>query len=437
VAASSPYKSPSSAAGAPPSPRAYLEGLKPDNLANGMLRDQTSANAGHYPTAWIGKVQASLEEPVSELIALAPTVLAAMQEEDLDRLFPAVGSEENFDWQPFRDLCAKLWPDFSRQVVSMKSLPPRTLGLLAEFHSELLRLHNFNNLGTDARNKAVSDAVFNLLIWNGIFSPLNNHFPEKYQRLVNGFCAYVKAAWGMQDLMKGGIGGSIAAMVPKGHVKQCADFRTDLMQQVARVAATRSVSFDDDTGNPAPNKLREKNIDLHFAETWLSRADDYEKVVKQGNYFLTDADGVERKCTSYRELSKFVGEGSRKSLPQVVLHVAGDRIKNFLNNTYLYDTEKSAFAAANGRRVDPVPKLETRFTVSRNDTGKITVKFSAVDHAVKSAMLVETGDESLGVEAIPLFQASLEFHGEMYFYPNEEFEAGNIRLTGQNLHLFE
>jgi hypothetical protein len=75
--------------------------------------------------------------------------------------------------------------------------------------------------------------------------------------------------------------------------------------------------------------------------------------------------------------------------------------------------------------------------VSRNDTGKITVKFSAVDHAVKSAMLVETGDESLGVEAIPLFQASLEFHGEMYFYPNEEFEAGNICLTGQNLHLFE
>jgi hypothetical protein len=360
-----------------------------------------------------------------------------MPEKDLDRLFPAVGSEDNFDWQPFGDLCASLWPDFSGQVVSMKSLPPRTLGLLAEFHSELLRLPAFNNLGAHAGSKAVADALFNLLIWNGIFSPLINHFPEQYQRLVNGFCAYAKAAWGMQDLTKGRIGGPIAAMVPDEHVKKCAAFRADLMQQVARIAAARTVSFDDDRTDHALNKLREKNIDRHFAETWLSRADDYEKVVKQGNYFLTDADGVERQCRSYRELGRFVGDGSKKSLPQVVLHVAGDRIKNFLNNTYLYDPAKPVFTGVNGQRVDPLPKLETRFALSRSDDGKITVKFSAMDHGVKSAMLGEAGDECLDTEAVPLFQATLEFHGEMHFYPSEEFESGNVHMTGQNLHLFE
>jgi hypothetical protein len=438
-----PYQSPSSITGAPASnepasPRAYLKALKPDNLANGILRDQTSANVGNYPTAWISLVQASLEEPVGQLVALAARVLAAMPEHELDRLYPPVGANEDFDWKPFGALCDSLWPHFSRQVISLESLPPRTLGLLAEFHGELACLPSFSRLQPKGRDKAVSDALFNLLIWNGIFSPLTKTVPEQYQRLVNGLCAYVKAAWGMQAQSQGRIGQTIASMVPAENAEKCAAFRTVLARQVERLAALRTLKFHDKHLDQRLNHLREKNIDRHFTDTWLARTDDYVQVVRQGIYYLTDADGVERKCKSYRELSDYVGSGTKGSLPQVVLHVAGDRIKNFLCTTYLYDAEKPLFTDSNGLRVDPVAMaLQTRFTLSRDYNGVVSVRFSCIDHAVEHAMLVEPDEEGPGVDAHPLFQGSLEFHGEMHFHQNEEFEAGNVLVTGQNLHMFQ
>lgn len=441
-AAASPYRSPSSRAGTsasefPASPRAYLEGLNSHNLANSILRDQTTANADNYPTAWISQVQASLEEPVGKLLELAPIVLAAASKKKLARLFPEVGADAKFDWQPFSRLAAQLWPHFSRLIISPASLPPRTLGLLVEFRAELARLPAFGALTQVARDKAFSDALFNLLIWNGIFSPLVKSVPEAYQRLVNGLCTYVKVAWSMQAQTQGSIGRMIAAMVPPGHVKQCAQFCVDLTAQVERLAVLKTVEFEDRQLDQRLNLLREKNIDRHFSETWLIRADDYAEVVKQGHYYLTGADGTERKCKSYQDLEKYVGSGSKGRLPEVVLHVAGDRIRNFLCNTYLYDLETPLFTDGQGQRVDPVAKLDTRFVLDRDKNGKITVTFSCCDPAVKSAMLVPPASDEWGVEATPLFPASLEFHGEMHFHPNEEFEAGNIRLTGQNLHMFE
>jgi hypothetical protein len=240
----------------------------------------------------------------------------------------------------------------------------------------------------------------------------------------------------MQDQSRGGIGNPIASMVPAGHVRQCADFRAALTAEVERLAALKSTEFQDTLLDQRLNQLREKNIDRHFTGTWINRDDDYDQVVRQGNYYFTD-DGVERKCKSYAELAGHVGSGSKHSLPQVVLHVAGERIKNFLCNTYLYDSGKPLFTDARGRRVDPVPNLRTTFNLSRNAEGRITVRFSCVDPAVGLAMLLEPGDDRPGIEATPLFRASLEFHGEMHFYPNEEFEAGDIRLVGQNLHMFE
>lgn len=444
AAAGSPDKSSSSRAGtsAPElaaSPRAYLEGLKAGNLTYGILRDQTTANAGNYPAAWISQVQASLEVVVGKLLELAPTVLAAMPKKDLNRLFPAAGYDEGFDWKPFNDLCTGLWPAFSGQVIALASLPPRTMGLLAEFRAELGGLPVFLDLEPAARNKTVSDALFNLLIWNGIFSPLTQSVPEQYQRLVNGFCAYVKAACGMQAQTRGAIGGAIASMVPDEQVEQCAAFLAALMQQVERIATIRTVRFQDDHDNHALNREREKNVDRHFAQTWESRDDDYAQVVRQGNYALIDGKGKKTPCKSYRDLKAYVGPGDKQSLPEVVLHLAGERIKNFLCNTYLYKTKNPLFIDAQGRRVDPVPTLETAFVLRRDADreNRITVMFSCVDHAVKTAMLVGPGDEDLEMEATPVFQASLEFHGEMHFYPNEEFEVGNIQLTGQNFHMFE
>ena len=442
-AADSPYKSPSSKTGnlapdQPVSPRAYLQGLRPDNLSKGILRDQTTANAETYPTAWISQVQASLEAPLRKLHALSPAVLAAMPESDPDRLYPAIGSDEGFDWKPFRNLCAVLWPAFSGQIISVKSLPPRTLGLLAEFHAELTALPTFSNLPLETRNKVRSDGLFNLLIWNGIFSPLTQAYPQQYTRLVNGLCSYVKAAWGIQAQTQGSMGQAIIAMVPADQIKKCADFQAALTTKIERLAALRTVKFHDKRDDARLNKLRETSIDRHFTETWRIRTDDYSDVVKRGNYYLTDASGVERRCRSYKQLKEYVGRGSKNSLPEVVLHVAGDRIRNFLSNTYLYDIEKPLFMDAHGNRVDPIVKPDTKFILSRNNEGRITVTFSCCDRAVESVMLVSPGDDSWGADATPLFQASVEFHGKFHFFPDgEEFEAGNIHITGQNLHLFE
>lgn len=438
----SPYKSPSSRAGAPaPDPsaslRAYLEGLKSDNLANVIFRDQTAATLLTYPVAWISQVQASLEPTVDELYKLAPVALTIMPQNMPGLLYPEAGCEEGFDWQLFKNLCAILWPEFSSQVISLESLPPRTLGLLAELHQQLAGLDAFRQLQPDARDKVLSDALFNLLIWNGIFSPLTKMFPDQYLRLVNGLCSYVKAAWGVQAQTQGNIGQAIISMVPTGHAKQCSDFSAALTKEVRRVALLRTVQFHDQSQHPALNRLREKNIDRHFTDTWRSREDDYDKVLRKGDYYLTDADGVEYPCKLYKDLCNYVDDGSKKKLPQVVLHVAGERIGNFLCHTYLYDGESPLFTDAKGQRVDPVPTLSTRFVLSRNEEGTITVRFSSVDHEVKSAMLLAPGDDDSGIEATPLFQASLEFHGEFYFYPEgEQFEIGSTRLIGQNLHLF-
>ena len=439
----SPYKSPSShgnkaASDLSTSLRAYLEGLKSDNLANTIFRDQTAATLLTYPVAWISQFQASLQPTVDELCKLAPAALASMPQNMPGLLYPEAGCEEGFDWQPFQNLCANLWPEFASQVISLASLPPRTLGLLAELHQQLAGLNAFRQLQPDARDKVLSDALFNLLIWNGIFSPLTKMFPDQYLRLVNGLCSYVKAAWGVQAQTQGSIGQAIISMVPARHAKQCSDFSAALTKEVRRVALLRTVQFHDQFHDRTLNSLREKNIDLRFTDTWRGRADDYDNVVKKGNYYLTDDAGVEYRCKSYKALCSYVGDGSKKLLPQVVLHVAGERIGNFLCHTYLYDVESPLFTDAKGQRVDPVPTLITKFVLSRNQEGTITVRFSSVDHEVKSAMLLDPNDDDAGIEATPLFRASLEFHGEFNFYPEgEQFEIGLTRLSGQNLHLFD
>ncbi|MDB5779185.1 MAG: hypothetical protein JWP93_1550 [Polaromonas sp.] len=424
------------ASNTPASPRAYLEGLKPDNLANGILRDQTAANAAHYPTAWIVQVQDSLKEPVSKLRKMMQAHLGP--EGDVGHFYPAAGGDEDFDWTPFRTLCDILWPVLSGTVLSLKTLPAPTLALLAEFRAELTRLPAFLALEPNARNKAVSDALFNLLIWNGVIGPMVNAVPPAYQRLAHGFGAYVKAAWGMQAQSQGNISSRIASFVQEVRLKQCSAFRELLTEETERIARLITVRFQDDHGNHSLNALREKNIDRHFTNTWEDRNDDYARVVELGDYSLVDDNGIKTRCSSYSELKAFVGTGARKSLPEVVLHVAGERIQNFLCNTYLYKIGSPLFTDVQGRRVEPVPSLRTQFSLRRdNDNGgRITVHFSAIDPEVRSVMLIESnGNEDLEFEAPPYFPASLAFHGTFHFHQNEEFEAGFIEVNGQNFHL--
>lgn len=441
VAPESPYKPSSSRAGTPASntpasPRAYLEGLKPDNLANGILRDQTTANAANYPTAWIVQLQASLQEPVDKLRESMQAHLGPKG--DVSQLFPAAGNDADFDWKPFKTRCDNLWPVFSKTILSLKSLPPPTLALLAEFRAELARLPAFLALEPDAQNKVVSDTLFNLLIWNGVIGAMMNAAPPAYQRLVHGFGAYVKAAWGMQAQSQGNISSRIALLVQPACLTQCSAFRKALTEETERIAPLITVRFQDDHGNHALNTLREKNIDQHFTNTWEGRNDDYARVVERGDYSLVDEKGTKTRCKSYRELKEFVGAGARKSLPEVVLHVAGERIKNFLCNTYLYKIGNPLFTDLHGRRVEPVPSLQTQFTLHRDDEngGRITVHFSAIDPTVCSVMVIESsGSEDLDFEVPPYFPASLAFNGTFHFHQNEEFEAGSIEVTGQNFHL--
>nr|WP_314629743.1 hypothetical protein [uncultured Noviherbaspirillum sp.] len=441
VAQESPYKSSSSEAGTPASktpasPRAYLERLKPDKLANGILRDQTTANAANYPTAWIAQLQDSLQEPVSKLRKRMQAHIGPKG--DLGQFYPEAGGDADFDWKPFKALCDDLWPVFSKTILSLKTLPSPTLALLAEFRAELARLPAFLALEPSAQNKAVSDALFNLLIWNGVINPMMNAVPPAHQRLAHGFGAYVKAAWGMQAQSQGNIGSRVASLVHQACLAQCSDFHKALTEETGRIAQLINVRFQDDHGNHALNTLREKNIDRHFTNTWEDRNDDYARIVERGDYSLVDENGIKTRCRSYGELKAFVGAGARKSLPEVVLHVAGERIKNFLCNTYLYKIRHPLFTDLHGRRVEPVPSLQTQFSLRRDDEndGRITVHFSAIDPEVRSVMLVgSNGSEDLGFEIPPYFPASLAFHGTFHFYQNEEFEAGSIEVAGQNFHL--
>lgn len=433
----SPYKPLSTRPEAPPSPRAYLEGLKPDNLARSIFRDQTVANTAAFPTAWVAEIQESVRAPVEKLRQAMYAHLAPMSKEAVDALYPGAGEDGRHDWKPFGDLCGALWQALSANVLSLKKLPTRTVGLLAEFHAELARLPAFRELEQPARDKIVADALFNLLIWNGIVNALTRSVDASHQRIAHGFGAYLKAAWGMQAQSQGGISTGVASLVQERHLARCTRFQAALTREVDRVAALRTATLQDDQHDHALNSLRETNIDIHLTATWPHRNDDYAEIVKQGNYFVVDGDGVQTRCASYDAFKAFVGAGAKGTLPEVVLHVAGVRIANFLCETYLYGRRKPIFIDAQGRRVDPVPSLRAEFVLRRDEDndGKITVGFSCTDPAVGTVMLVEPGRDELQFEAHPLFPASLEFHGEMHFYENEEFEAGAIRVAGQNFHL--
>ena len=435
----SPYKQPArkSAAAVPvytaadlASLRAYLQTLKPDNLANSIFRDQSSA-ATSFPSAWIRQVQGSLEATVDRLL---PAILSAAPSKALPALVPPLEGDDAFDWTRFGELCSILWKDFSEHMFSTQGMPRLTLGLLAEVADELRRLPAFLALEAERRAQVLADALFSVYVWNGVMSPLMNRVPATHKRLMNLLCVYIKAAYGTTSTTQGESGLKVIGLVQAPHAQRCASFRRALMPEVERLAGLRTVVVQDRQDEHSLNGLREHHIDLYFTETWLSRADDYPRQLRQGSYLLTDRNGLTRKCRSYQEWRDYVGPGSKGSLPEVVLHVAGHRMKNFLCHTYLYDIDNPFFVDESGRRVDPVPDLEASFILSRNDAGVVTVRYCCDDHAVAKAMLVTA--EQQDAEATPLFPAGIAFSGEMLFHPNEEFESGPVEIKGRNFHMF-
>lgn len=411
--------------------RRYLQTLKPDNLAYTIFRDQTSGPTSFFPAAWIKQVQDSLKDTARDLMT---AILAATPSEKLTALLPPLDGDQAFEWSGFGKLCTILWQDFSTLALSRQSPTRLTRGLLVELADELQRIPAFLALDPEKRERVLADALFSVFIWNGILSPLMKAAPDTHKRLLNYFSIYIKVAHGISATTQGDSGQHIISLMKAAHTEECAAFQKKLMHEVARVAQLRTVHVHDGHEDQRLNKRREGNMDRYFTETWLTRADDYVKQVRQGNYFLTDQDGVVQKCRSYKELRDYVGLGGKKQLPEVLLHVAGDRIRNFLCQTYLYDGDPSYFTDADGRKVDPVLELETRFILSRSDSGVITVQYCCHDDAVASAMLELDGDD---YEGIPMFPASITFNGKMRFHPNEDFESGKVDIQGLNFHLFE
>ena len=436
----SPYKSaPASPAASTVEPasaelaslRHYLQTLQPDNLANTIFRDQTNVSRCHFPTTWIKQVQGSLKQTVDELMA---AILAAAPPEALPALHPPLTDSEAFDWSGFGKLCSTLWECYARLALSMQALPRLTEGLLAELADELQRIPGFLALAAEKRERVLAEALFSVLAWNGMLSPLMKVAPETHKRLLNLVCIYIKAAHGLTSTTQGESGKQIVSMVEASHKEQCATFQQALIRQVRHLAGLRTVHAHDGHVDQRLNKLRESHMDRYFTGTWLTRSDDYAKQLRRGSYFLTGEDGKTRRCQSYDALRDYVGPGSRGTLPEVVLHVAGARISNFLCHTYLYDLDRPFFTDSNGGKVDPVPNLKARFTLNRNVAGVITVRYCCFDDAVARAML-EVND--LDFEGMPLFPASITFNGEIRFHPNEEFESGEVDIDGLNLHLFE
>ena len=411
--------------------RSYLHSLGPDNLANAIFRDQTGGTKNFFPAAWINQVQDSLKDTADRLMT---AILLAAPDEQLPLLLPPLAADTEFDWSGFGQLCRTVWQDFSGLALSIGSLPRLTHGLLVELADELQQTPAFLALDAEKRAHVLADALFSVFIWSGILSPLMKQAPDSHKRLLNHLGTYIKAAHGVTGTTQGDAGQRIIGLMDVSHTEECAAFQKKLQQEVARVARLRTVHVHDGQENQQVNAIRERNMDRYFTETWHARADDYARQVKQGNYFCTDRDGVVKKCRSYNKLRDYVGPGAKKQLPQVLLHVAGERIRNFLSHTYLYDGEQPYCMAADGSRVDPVPDLETRFILSRDDAGVITVQYCCHDNAVATAMVERDG---AGFEGTPLFPASITFHGEMRFHPNEDFECGHVDKQALNFHLFE
>ena len=444
VSIDSPYKP--AASGATPalpiqarpelkSLRDYLRGIKQDNLANAVFRDQTSA-AREFPTAWISQLQDAMGEPAEALRALEPVFEKALSKAKTTGLIPASGEDmEHFDWEPFANLCKTLWPRFAEQVLTIDSMPPVALALLAEVADELSELPAFLLLDKPVKAKVMADTLFNLYIWNGVFSPWQKNIPKRYASVVNMLCLYVKGACGVTGTTQGELGKAVTGLVSDEHRTEYKSFLNALSQKVEALADRRTVQFRDLRNVPELNRVHENNVARYFKSTWLTRKDDYREVLVGGQYFLTEKGGAPVRCLSYPAFRDYVGTGDRGTLPELILHVAGQRINNFLCQTYLYESGMDLLEDTQGNKVHPVADLQARFTFSRNDNGLITVYYVCTDAAVTSVMLV--GSDETESDAAPLLKGSLEFKGELRFYPDEQFESGEVEITARNFHLFQ
>jgi hypothetical protein len=428
-------------AGAPPaSPEAgalrnYLHSASADMLCKSIFREQVIVPSNVFPGNWIKAVQDSMSEVAGRMVDV---ILSAAGTQVWSELIPPIDGKEDFDWAPLEALCGAAYKSLIPADPSMKLLPRPTMILLGQMVDELQHAPGFQHLSDAQRDKVSSDAIFGVAVFLGLIGPMQEQLKVKgdnHSRLGALLGIYLKACFGIASTSQGGIAGTIVKFAGPEQLVQCAAFNLELLLETRRIAGLRTVCFDHDSNDFELDNFLEDNIDVYFIGTWLARADDYKRQLAKGCYLLAKPDGTHHICRSYKEFTDYVGQGSKGTLAQTILHVSGERLKNFLCHTYLYGV-RPLFTDIDGRSVDPIPKLQTLFLVRREASGHITVEYSCTDLKVGKAMLIGNNEEDQ-FEATPALPASLEFAGFWHFYPNEEFEVGRTRITGQNLHLFQ
>ena len=199
----------------------------------------------------------------------------------------------------------------------------------------------------------------------------------------------------------------------------------------------QTVSFDEAPGDTRIAAEHRKNAGMYFAATWPTRLPlHYQEQLEHGNYFLRHPNGEISRCTSYSEFIQFTGNGANSLLPELVLHVAGPQLHNFLCQTYLYNQSLSLFPYVGERRVEPMPELRTKFEIENHQDGRVSARYVASDENLSKVMLVgsEAYDEH---EDSPVNQASIHFSGTLLFSSTLAFSIAPVNLFSTPMQFAE
>ena len=197
--------------------------------------------------------------------------------------------------------------------------------------------------------------------------------------------------------------------------------------------AGQTVFFDEAPGDRRITAEHRKNVGVYFTDSWASRLPlHHQQQVEQGNYVLRHPNGEVSRCTSYAEFTRFTGEGAPPLLPELILHIAGPQLHNFLCQTYLYNQALSLFQLVGERRVEPMPVLTTTFELEHHTDGRILATYVASDDNLGKVMLVgrKPYDEH---EAGPIGQAGIHFSGTLLFSPTLAFSIAPVKISATGM----
>ncbi|MFS0754950.1 hypothetical protein ABC383_09665 [Noviherbaspirillum sp. 1P10PC] len=186
--------------------------------------------------------------------------------------------------------------------------------------------------------------------------------------------------------------------------------------------------FDEQLSDQRIAHQHMRNLARYFTDTWPSRLPfSQPQQFEQSEYVLTHGNGQSRRCTTYRELARFVASSAVPDMPDRLLHVAGPQLSNFLCQTYLYNPALCLFGNVGHHRIEPLANLRVTFEIACNPDGAIRVRYSASDDHVDRVMLVgpQEHDEH---EAPLLAPASIRFSGTLLFAADGAYAVGPVQV---------